>query len=388
MRRFCIILLIGTSILVTAMGCDDDSVAPPDGSLEDLEYIGWDWSPCFAAYFIEFKDRSGGGWYWPALGRSDSLVYRGDGIYREASDNAQVCTLYYYYYGDLADGDYDLLLFRCASLAHVKVESKATDKVGPADDQVPVSTVMPMTCELKQCSGGWFYCEAMRSHPGTIAAGARITTRYGQLCGEPKGIDDSVAHAAAYVAIHAAGNDAQVIFAETGYRRFRDTSGAIDSGWYACIFDGSQTHMVRRSAWFPEDYSIHDYGLALDTSLGVWTFYYDNDSLQYSQSILPWWNKSGDGVNWAGEVRGHECDMPGRDNQKCRFSECWYDFGAGLEEANFYAEGALFRIDDSTEWRLERLSIDESTFDIWDLNPLPLYKAHYADTVPTNDERR
>ncbi len=131
--------------------------------------------------------------------------------------------------------------------------------------------------------------------------------------------------------------------------------------------NGSTYKVNYDSANAPAEGSTHTYQCDLDKSNGKWTFSYDGTKWQ-TYADNGWKNKTGDDMQYNGEIYNKEDDMPGTSANKCSFTECQYrEQGKAYQDAGF-AVGDI-KSDDASEWGVERVS--SKAFNIWDKKPLP-----------------
>jgi hypothetical protein len=108
------------------------------------------------------------------------------------------------------------------------------------------------------------------------------------------------------------------------------------------------------------------YGLSLDTNTGAISFYFNGTLWRtlYSDD----WHHTGTRVGWGGEIFNFEDDMPGTYSNPCIISNCHYN-NPDLHNPKFKTGSCSIILTNQTEWGL--YIINDSTFHIWDNNPLP-----------------
>jgi hypothetical protein len=263
---------------------------------------------------------------------------------------------------------YDVTVYRTNSPQYGGVVAKRTSAgmlLSTTAQMGPFASDCGNTCCTDSSTHtGWYYAQAQRVVENITEAKAKIRTRYGKLCGEPYQSSSTLAHSTAHVGI-ASGD---TMWAQTGFIRFRDSTGQIDQRWY---FEGVTPELEIRVGdliYFPIEDTLHEYKLELESSTGKWFYYFDGHK-RATQDFWPWIDETGNIVYWTGEIRGHESDMPGTSSNRCYFTDCQYKADFSWHDAGLYSSGIYYGSDDDNEWVFQR--IDQTSFYIWDVIPLP-----------------
>jgi hypothetical protein len=85
--------------------------------------------------------------------------------------------------------------------------------------------------------------------------------------------------------------------------------------------------------------------------------------------FIPWIGSVGNVVFWTGEIYGRESDMPGTYSDRCYFTDCQYQVDSIWNVAGFFSPGIYWDMDDINEWNYQRLN--QTSFEIWDVHPMP-----------------
>jgi hypothetical protein len=275
-----------------------------------------------------------------------------------------------YYDGLQQGGYYSLYVYQCSSYADFGAPNKAINSANVSGGYtVPYFSD---GCNKVCCSyeggvrDGLFYSQVQLQASTVLAAKARIGTMYSSLCAEATG-STANAHQAAYVAIAAVHANGTKMYAEAGYRRGRYQGSAnIDSSYFLTI-KGTGPDIYFQGTTAPEYLIAHDYEIQLDSVAGVFSYYIDGAFIQAAIDD-GWKGISGKYVSWAGEILGHETDMPGTVGTKCSFLLCMADTGLGLRSTGFFGPTTVDTTDDPNEWGVDIRSDD--WFEIWDKKPL------------------
>ena len=108
------------------------------------------------------------------------------------------------------------------------------------------------------------------------------------------------------------------------------------------------------------------YEARLNALTGTW--YFEKNGTEYPRASGPhtyWVGQTGRQVQWTGEVRGSETDMPGRETSKVKFRNCQYHDGSHWRDTVMNSPGHKILTDDD-EYGIE--PVMSTGFNIWDKN--------------------
>ena len=388
MRRFCIILLIGTSILMTAMGCDDDSTDSPQFSFK-TDPGSIDSMCCGVANgtVISGVAPNNGLYYWVALMKSDSLITYGDSVYLDSGAFEDVSlTVPVSYLDGIPHGMYEQVVYASADPGDVgQVERSFIATSAGMTEVLDYTDEWCLDCCTNESNGGLssYKAFAMKGVDNVVAVKAYIETRYGRLCGAgtvTEAFTKAQQNCFAGIMEHANPEGTRPIQAQVGWIHLRDSIGRIDTAVYMEYTTSAGRSVLlpwgpERGLPVPEHGTTHEYELIRmnDTFVA-----YHYDGLPFTYAIEPnWADYVMTRVTWQGEIVGRETDMPGTANDPCNFSFCRYKL-----EGDMNYRSAAFNNSTSTdtldvtpqkgnrpdEWGI---GYDTNTWDlwIWDVHP-------------------
>lgn len=221
------------------------------------------------------------------------------------------------------------------------------------------------------CSGSRRYAGAKKFAQNLIGAQATITVRYGKMCCEKQGGTKS-AYQVAYAGVTrfeevpATPPTQDLKWAQCGWGRERLGAGQYKNFRYGEV-RGNGYLQYRDPNGIPADGSTHVFSCTLDTATGTWTFF-DNGTQFWVRQDDYWKSKTGERLDYTGEIGNQEDDMPGTAGAKCTFTGCQYqvDGVSGLRDAGLTA--ADVKTDDAAEWGADWVSA--TGLSIWDKKPL------------------
>lgn len=383
-RVLVVVLFLMVAMMTMAVSCDPDDPVPvvPESGFEDITVTaltpeGCENHSCYQSFRVSFTDPSDVGssfWYWAQM-ELGGIKTKGKPAWLYNDGGILTCSTTVYYF-DYPQDQMELVIYRAQDIMGMPDTSKMKSQA-VTDPQAIAQ--LDGACYSKCCSteedlrSPYYYVQRYRAASDIVEAKALITTRYGQLCGEPEGTSNAQTHSSAHLSIERYDtNYKKKVWVQTGVGRERDSLGTIFQGWYLEIVGtGGQEFFAKTPNWIPADGEPHTYGVHINTSDGQITYTYDGSTEVFPVLIWCWNGDGGQHVAWGGEIYGHETDMPGTEANKCYFESCQYrlyddDFGV-WRPADFATTYLLN--DDSTEFKWVRTG--ESSFYILDKQPLP-----------------
>ncbi len=220
---------------------------------------------------------------------------------------------------------------------------------------------------------GRHYANAKKSVADAIGVSAKIKTRYGKLSCEDEGCKHAAYHVV-YVNVTGSSDSGDMIWAQTGYGRERTDGDASIKKYRYAEMNGDVYKVKYDSGNPPAEGSSHVYQVVLNKSTGTWSFFQDGTKWK-AFADDGWKHRTGNLVQWTGEIFNKEDDMPGTSGDKCTFTECKtrVDGHAAFANANIQrgevGQASTPGAHDSAEWGEEYVS--GTAINIWDKNPLP-----------------
>ena len=190
-----------------------------------------------------------------------------------------------------------------------------------------------------------------------------IETRYGKVCCE--GTSTVNAYQVAYANVSKSGT--KLHWAQSGWGRERNPGSRTVSKYRYAEMQGKAYKVEYDTSHAPAEGDTKTYECRLDTGTGTWKFAQDGSDWKSFQDD-DWKSAKGNSVQWTGEIRNAEDDMPGTNADKCSFTACQVKkAGGAFADAGLTA--AQVSSDDSSKWGAKWVSA--TAFDIWDKSPNP-----------------
>jgi outer membrane protein OmpA-like peptidoglycan-associated protein len=197
----------------------------------------------------------------------------------------------------------------------IKVECKGAGCTCSAEVDVSVCTCTPAP------GGGRHYTSGFKTVTKPIGVRAKIKTRYGKVCCEDEGCSTLASYNVVYANV--SGKAGKLIWAQTGFGRERQPGTTTINTYRYAEMKGATYHVKYDSDNPPGEGSTHLYQCVLDKSTGKWTYTQDGtDWLTFSDKT--WKNRTGESIQYTGEIINHEDDMAGTAGDKCELTECQY----------------------------------------------------------------
>jgi hypothetical protein len=327
---------------------------------------------CSIRYWFSISDSLGtpSSWYWPAMIKQNEaeITLAGEGqrppiwsddIYLEINYIHEIEPEIYYFY-----------VFRCENKEDIGVMENA-EGMGIVPEWHSINPSFGSDCYTECCTGDKYYVTAKKdSVDNVVGARANIRARLGKLCGH--GINTGYAVSASYISIQAKGVEYYEYFAQTGCRLFRESGQTTSQFGLYFEISGPDLYKVYDTLidGRPFDGDTATYQVELDPDTGTWTATFSGHNWKITTDTY-WVSHLGQSVQWTGEIRGWETDMPGTENDKCVMKDCQYK---EIGNSNYYDAG--FDIyydhigsDDLEQWEIDVFSDTRIRF--WDVNPQP-----------------
>lgn len=223
-------------------------------------------------------------------------------------------------------------------------------------------------CDTMCCTGWKKYSQMQHFENDIEGVEAKITTRYGKLCGEAANVDDVFTQTFVYCGISKeVGN--QVKWAQTGYSFWREDG---DMDVIRSVYVEVQGDKSYPYQWFryvvpnpngpdqpPSDGDTIRYSCDLNTVESKWYFFINGTAVNYD----PWppppsdpnsWSSGGTNIVIAGEIGHNEGDMPGTYSAPCRFEDIIYRLGGSSLYIQAHCDPKDYlNTDDNTQWGIE-----------------------------------
>jgi hypothetical protein len=157
-------------------------------------------------------------------------------------------------------------------------------------------------------------------------------------------------------------------WAQMGYYKYRKQGSKRIYGpviYFEVWANGKQEYITDKL--MPTSTAAIDYWIRLDPTTGTITGSI-NGATWFSRKSTWWKNRKADTFQVFGEIVDKDTDMVGTPTVHCQFSQCKYDIGNGLVDADLTNGGTAYS-SDPNQW--QSAIINSTNAEVWDLNPLP-----------------
>lgn len=275
-----------------------------------------------------------------------------------------------YNYSQLSGpGYYDIRVLACNDVAYIG----NMDSITRYSNAIPVylagwdAGTCLTTCCTKNAVHG--YSQIIMVKSGLTGVEAQLETRYGKLCRQDYSGSDT-AFSVSTLGVGYENSEGAIIWAQIGCGVQRNQLASIPAYTpfiYGELVDYSQEVRYLLQPGVIYEGETHSYRIMLDQNSGTWFYYFDDVLLDTLMSDD--WKRTGNLCQWGGEVLNWEDDMAGTEYERCLISQCRFRDDI-YHNANFFDTTSYF-IDTTSdaEWGISVES--QTSFDIWDKNPIP-----------------
>ena len=335
---------------------------------------------------IEGTSPAGGQYYVLALMDKDTIVSYGEAVFvPEGTFSGVTLEATVNYLDGIPSGNYQKSVLSFASLeqvGHIKSRTSAL-----ASDLVEVLSYEDSVCTVcctNEANGGLrrYYAGVIKDVGNAVRVSAKIATKYGWLCGQGTPTEDTVqTHSGAWVGMQGNIPPATATdFIQFGYMRMRST--APQTTYMTIVFFEMSPVNAQMNYMFIYDLpdvpepvlgTAYYYSVELDTSSATITYAFDGYGTPFSATA--WQDHATlSYVRWTGEIDARESDMPGTENDPCKFTDCRYRLSdeASPMSADFsltdYIGVTPQKGNRPDEWATEFV-LGGDELSIWDVNP-------------------
>gem|GEM_PF-2612776 len=335
--------------------------------------------PCSYTYWLSFDDPPDDQYhyYWAEIVLKNPYQYNESvgnpmEIYNHTTRKQISMTAHYFDLPNTPDYAW-VYVMRCDDIANAGKRASNTGQYQGSESIGAFDSSCGTCCCSKPSPRYWAF--AAKQLGNVTGIRCSLDTRYGKLCGEDCGSEDS-AWTCAWIGILEEYGDKTTPFIQAGYMRWRmppEMGTSIEEILYLEFkpSDSDMSMFMPLYAAPPVVGTRNDYELTIDIPTQDFNFFYNGDPVGgFTLQSGTWQSSKGEWAAWSGEINGHETDMPGFSGNKCEFAGCQYSFDGGgyYYDAQFDCPPDTIGTSNRAEWDLHYYS-GSNNFRIWDKNP-------------------